>query len=90
MELYSLEDLSFNEINALKQSLDFIPITGKDALFIAILQDKLSKQLKQIEEHIIKSQNLDTTPLPPPLQESLPEHKEEKEVKQTSRKRNIK
>ena len=50
MENYTLKNLSLPEIKALKQSLDFIQITGKDAMFIGLLQNKLSNQIKEIED----------------------------------------
>ena len=49
MENYTLKDLSLQEIKALKQSLDFIQITGKDAMFIGLLQNKLNTQIQEIE-----------------------------------------
>jgi len=52
MMIYSLEDLSLREIKALRKSLDFIPITGIDAAFIAILQDKIQQQILQIENFL--------------------------------------
>lgn len=52
MIIYSLEDLSLREIKALRKSLDFIPITGIDAAFIAILQDKIQQQILQIENFL--------------------------------------
>jgi hypothetical protein len=53
MILYTLEDLDLREIKVLRQSLDFIPLTGKDAAFIAILQGKIQQQIQQIEEHLM-------------------------------------
>jgi uncharacterized protein YehS (DUF1456 family) len=52
MMLYTLEDLDLREIKALRQSLDYIPLTGKDAAFIAILQGKVQQQIQQIEEYL--------------------------------------
>ena len=52
MIIFTLEDLSLREIKALRKSLDFIPITGIDADFIAILQIKIQQQIQQIEEHL--------------------------------------
>lgn len=52
MEIYSLDDLNLREIKALRKSLDFIPITGVDAMFIAILQNKIQSQVNQIEDHL--------------------------------------
>jgi hypothetical protein len=52
MMIYTLEDLSLREIKALRKSLDYIPITGIDAAFIAILQNKIQQQIQQIEEYL--------------------------------------
>lgn len=52
MSIYTLEELSLREIKALRQSLDHIPITGIDAMFIALLQNKITTQINQIEEHL--------------------------------------
>jgi len=49
MEDYSLKNLSLAEIKALRQSLDFIQITGKDAMFIGLLQNKVTTQIQEIE-----------------------------------------
>jgi hypothetical protein len=52
MILFTLEELDLREIKALRQSLDYIPLTGKDAPFIAILQGKVQQQIQQIEEYL--------------------------------------
>ena len=52
MILYNLENLHLREIKALRKSLDYIPITGIDAAFIAILQNKIDIQVKQIEDFL--------------------------------------
>ena len=51
-ELYSLEKLNLREIKALRKGLEFIQINGVDAMFIGMLQDKLSQQIEQIENQI--------------------------------------
>lgn len=56
MIIYSLEDLSLREIKALRKSLDYIPITGVDAMFIALLQNKIQSQTNQIEDHLKKEE----------------------------------
>lgn len=58
MIIYSLEDLSLREIKALRKSLDYIPITGVDAMFIALLQNKIQSQVNQIEEHLKKEEEI--------------------------------
>ena len=52
MMIYSLEDLNLREIRAIRKSLDYIPITGIDAAFIAILQNKIQQQIQQIEDFL--------------------------------------
>jgi len=47
MNLFSI-DLSPNEVAVLRQSLDVITIPGKDAAFIATLQQKLEHELNEI------------------------------------------
>ena len=61
--IYTLEDLNLREIKALRKSLDYIPITGVDAAFIAILQNKVSTQILQIEEYLQKEENEKNTSL---------------------------
>ena len=56
MEIYSLDDLNLREIKALRKALDFIPITGIDAMFIALLQNKIQSQVNQIENHLKKEE----------------------------------
>jgi hypothetical protein len=50
--IYSLEDLNLREIRAIRKSLDYIPITGIDAAFIAILQNKIQQQIQQIDDFL--------------------------------------
>tara|TARA_R110000803_G_C11953317_1_gene317933 strand:- start:258 stop:491 length:234 start_codon:yes stop_codon:yes gene_type:complete len=56
MVIFSLEDLSLREIRAIRKSLDFLPITGVDAIFLAVLQNKLNEEIKQIEEYIAQEE----------------------------------
>ena len=51
MNLFSI-DLSPNEIALLRQSLDIITIPGKDAKFIANLQQKLEHELSEINNMV--------------------------------------
>ena len=39
-----------NEIQLIRQSLDVISISGKDAKFVATLQVKLEREMAQIQE----------------------------------------
>lgn len=57
MTIFSLDNLTLREIKALRKSLDYIPITGIDAMFIATLQLKMNEQLKEIEDHLQQEQN---------------------------------
>jgi hypothetical protein len=54
MNIFSI-DLTVNEIQLLRQSLDIISIKGTDAKFLANLQIKLENELLQIQE-IIKQE----------------------------------
>jgi hypothetical protein len=56
MTIYSLDDLNLREIKALRKSLDYIPINGIDAMFIALLQNKITTQIKEIEDYIQKEE----------------------------------
>ncbi len=49
MEIYSI-DLTIAEIQLMRQALDVITITGKDAKFVANTQIKLEHELRQIAE----------------------------------------
>lgn len=48
MDIFSI-DFSVTELNVLRQSLDLITLSGKDAKFIANLQIKLENEMAQIE-----------------------------------------
>ena len=57
---YNLQKLELREIRCLRKSLDYLPIKGIDAIFVANLQVKLDNKItnvEQIEENKI---------LPPP------------------------
>ena len=47
---YNLQKLELREIRALRKSLNYLPISGIDALFIATLQNKLDIKIRRIEE----------------------------------------
>jgi hypothetical protein len=53
MNIFSI-DLTVNEIQLLRQSLDIISIKGTDAKFLANLQSKLEGELLQIQEMLHK------------------------------------
>ena len=53
MNIFSI-DLTVNEIQLLRQSLDIISIKGTDAKFLANLQSKLDGELLQIQEMLHK------------------------------------
>jgi hypothetical protein len=57
MTIYSLDNITLREAKALRKALDFIPITGIDAAFIAVLQNKISTQVVEIENHIKSEEN---------------------------------
>lgn len=47
---HSLENLSIEEIAALRQSLNVIDIKGSSAIFIATLQQKIDSKISQIQK----------------------------------------
>ena len=49
MDIFSI-DLSVPEIQTLRQALDVINVSGKDAKFLASLQIKLETEFQQIQE----------------------------------------
>lgn len=51
MDMFSI-DLTPQEISVLRQSLDTITLSGKDAKFIASLQIKLEQELGEIQKQI--------------------------------------
>ena len=51
-ELYTLEQLTLREVKALRKGLEFIQISGIDAMFMGMLQAKMGEQIKSIESHI--------------------------------------
>jgi hypothetical protein len=53
MNIFAI-DLTPGEISLLRQSLDLITITGKDAKFVASLQIKLESELEQINTMMSK------------------------------------
>jgi hypothetical protein len=55
MDIFSI-DLTIQEINLLRQSLDVITITGKDAKFVGGLQYKLETELQAIQNLIAERQ----------------------------------
>lgn len=57
MNLFTIENLSLDEIAALRQSLNVIDIKGSSAQFIATLQLKLDSELNQIQQMLQAEQN---------------------------------
>jgi hypothetical protein len=49
MNLFTIENLTIDEIAALRQSLNVIDIKGSSAQFIANLQIKLDNEISQIQ-----------------------------------------
>lgn len=49
MNLFTIENLTLDEIAALRQSLNVIDIKGSSAQFIANLQTKLDNEMSQIQ-----------------------------------------
>ena len=52
MNLFSIDNLSLEEINLLRQSLNIIEIKGASAIFVATLQVKLDQEISQIRTMI--------------------------------------
>jgi len=48
MDIFSV-DLTLTELIFLRQASDIVSITGKDAKFLASLQDKLENEIAQIQ-----------------------------------------
>ena len=51
MNLFSI-DLTTQEISTIRQSLDVVSISGKDAKFLANLQNKLDSEILNIQQTI--------------------------------------
>jgi fructose-1,6-bisphosphatase/sedoheptulose 1,7-bisphosphatase-like protein len=49
MNLFTIENLSLDEIAVLRQALNVIEIKGSSAQFIANLQNKLDNEINQIK-----------------------------------------
>ena len=49
MDIFSI-DVTHNELAFLRQSLDIVTVSGKDAKFLATLQVKIENELAQIEQ----------------------------------------
>jgi hypothetical protein len=56
MNLFTIENLTLDEIAALRQSLNVIDIKGSSAQFIANLQIKLDNEISQIQ-NILQQEN---------------------------------
>jgi hypothetical protein len=58
MNLFTIENLTLDEIAALRQSLNVIDIKGSSAQFIATLQIKLDTEISQIQD-MLRQEDLD-------------------------------
>ena len=47
---YNLQKLTLREIRCLRKALDYIPITGIDAIFVGTIQVKLNQKIENIEK----------------------------------------
>jgi hypothetical protein len=56
MNLFTIENLSLDEIAVLRQALNVIEIKGSSAQFIANLQIKVDNELNQIREMIAQEE----------------------------------
>jgi len=61
MDIFSI-DLTKMEIAFIRQALDVVSITGKDAKFLAGLQLKLEREMIEIEKMV--------NPPPPPIEDT--------------------
>lgn len=52
MNLFTIENLTIEEISLLRQSLNVIEIKGSSAIFVATLQIKLDQEISQIQTMI--------------------------------------
>lgn len=52
MNLFTIENLSVEEITLLRQALNIIDIKGASAIFVATLQVKLDQEISQIRTMI--------------------------------------
>ena len=57
MNLFSIENLTVEEITLLRQALNVIDIKGASAIFVATLQVKLDQELSQITSILQEEQN---------------------------------
>lgn len=57
MNLFSIENLTVEEISLLRQSLNVIDIKGASAIFVATLQVKLDQELSQIRDMVAEEEN---------------------------------
>ena len=55
LDIFSI-DLSQNEIMFIRQALDLVTVSGKDAKFLANLQTKIEQELLEIEALKLKEQ----------------------------------
>lgn len=56
MNLFTIENLSLDEIVVLRQSLNIIEIKGSSAQFIANLQIKLDNEINQIKSLLLEEE----------------------------------
>jgi Tfp pilus assembly protein PilN len=58
MNLFSIENITLEEISALRQSLNVIDIKGSSAQFIATLQIKLDKEIAEIQQMLKQEEQI--------------------------------
>ena len=57
MDLFTIENLSLDEIAVLRQALNVIEIKGSSAQFIANLQNKLDNEINQIKLLLLEEEH---------------------------------
>jgi hypothetical protein len=62
MNIFSI-DLTPNELNFIRQSLETVQISGKDAKFLATLQVKIEHELSEIQKMLSEEEQKKMTSL---------------------------
>lgn len=78
MNIFSI-DVTHNELVFIRQALDIVSVSGKDAKFLANLQNKIESEILQIQEMLSQEERI--------KQEQLQEIINEDSIKTTNRKK---
>lgn len=55
MEVFSI-DVTYNELMFIRQALDIVTVSGKDAKFLASLQIKVEEEAAQIQQMMLQGE----------------------------------